>query len=199
MTATPAQAIAWSKKQRTGWRGLCLVFVRNCYGIGARYPSAAAEWASNPSQHRTSSTNGVPKGAPVHFYTPATKYGHVALYLGGGKFRTNYSARGTIVTATLGRGALYGMTMLGWSEHVNGVRVLPAASSAGKYRSLKKGSRGNDVKAVQRALRKHRYTKQRVTGYFWTQTHFNICHYQRNNGLVEDGMAGPITQKSLGL
>lgn len=199
MTATPSQAISWSKRQRHGWKGLCLVFVRNCYGIGAKYPSAAAEWANNPSQHKTRNTNGIPKGAPVHFSTPATAYGHVALYLGAGKFRTNYSAKGTIVTATLGKGALYGMTMLGWSEHVNGVRVLPASSSAGKYRLLKFGSRGADVRAVQAALRREGYTKQLVTGNYLSQTRANVKDFQRRTGLVQDSKAGRITQKRLGL
>lgn len=128
MTATPSQAIAWAKKQSRGYMGLCLVFVRNCYGIAAKYPSAAEAWKH--AQHKHGPSTDIPIGAPVFFSTPATAYGHVALYLGGGKYRTNYSAKGTVVTATLGKGAMAGMTLLGWSEDLNGARVLPAPSAA---------------------------------------------------------------------
>lgn len=129
MTATPSQAIAWAKKQHKGYVGLCLVFVRNCYGIAAKYPSAAEAWKH--AQHKHGPSNDIPTGAPVFFSTPATVYGHVALYMGNGYYRTNYSAKGTVVTATYGKGALAGMTMLGWAEDLNGVRVLPAPSSSG--------------------------------------------------------------------
>lgn len=125
MTATPSEAIAWAKKQTNGkaYVGLCLVFVRNCFGIAAKYPSAAEAWDKAKHKHPTRSISGVPAGVPVFFSTPATKYGHVALHLGGGGFRTNYSARGTIVTATLDDPVFRGMTMLGWTEDLNGVRV----------------------------------------------------------------------------
>ena len=126
MTATPSQAIAWSKTQTKGYRGLCLVFVRNCFGIPAKYPSAAEAWEHAKYRHAPSNVAQIPAGVPVFFSTPATKYGHVALHLGGGKFRTNYSAKGTVVTATLADPVFKGMTMLGWAEDLNGVRVYTA-------------------------------------------------------------------------
>jgi len=142
MTATPSQAIAWAKKQTNGakYAGLCLVFVRHCFGLPAKYPSAASAWANAKHKHHTSSTSGIPAGVPVFFSTPATRYGHVALHLGGGRFRTNYSSHKSIVTETLGHGALAGMTMLGWTEDLNGARVYTAPktppAAAGTYRVL---------------------------------------------------------------
>lgn len=144
---TPSAAVAWAKKQTTGYAGLCLVFVRSAYGIGAKYPSAADAWAHASKRHVTSSLAGVPIGAPVYFHTPATPYGHVAIYLGGRQFRTNYSAKGTVVTATLGAGALAGMTVLGWAEDINGVTIpglSPAkskttATGSAVYYTIKRG------------------------------------------------------------
>lgn len=120
---TIAQAIAWSKTQKSGFKGLCLVFVRSCYGIDVLFPSAAAAWAGAKKKHHTNSLANVPVGAPVFFHIPTNAYGHVALYLGGGLFRTNYSAKGTVITAGLDHAVFRGMTMLGWSEDLNGVTI----------------------------------------------------------------------------
>lgn len=132
MTATRSEAIVWSKKQTRGYVGLCLVFVRNCFGIAAKYPSAAEAWEHARYRHKTRSTSGIPAGVPVFFSTPATRYGHVALHLGGGAFRTNYSAQGTVVTATLDDAVFSGMTMLGWTEDLNGIRVYTAPKAPAK-------------------------------------------------------------------
>lgn len=137
MTATRSEAIAWAKKQTNGakYAGLCLVFVRHCFGLPAKYPSAASAWEHAKYRHKTGNPADAPAGVPVFFSTPATRYGHVALSLGGGKFRTNYSSHKSIVTETLGHGALAGMTMLGWTEDLNGARVYTAPKApAGSYK-----------------------------------------------------------------
>ncbi|WP_346922894.1 peptidoglycan-binding protein [Glutamicibacter creatinolyticus] len=56
-----------------------------------------------------------------------------------------------------------------------------------------------EVKAVQNALRREGYTKQGVDGYYGNQTKANVKDYQRRVGLVQDGNAGPITRKKLGV
>ena len=55
------------------------------------------------------------------------------------------------------------------------------------------------VKAVQAALRKQGYSKQVVDGYDGDQTKANVKDYQRRVGLKPDGVAGPLTQKKLGV
>lgn len=55
------------------------------------------------------------------------------------------------------------------------------------------------VKAVQQALRDEGYTRQIVDGYYGDQTTANVRDYQRRVGLVPDGLAGPVTQKKLGV
>lgn len=54
-------------------------------------------------------------------------------------------------------------------------------------------------KKVQKALIKQGYTKQTVDGYYGDQTAANVRDFQRRTGLVQDGMAGPITLKKLGI
>ena len=57
----------------------------------------------------------------------------------------------------------------------------------------------DQVKAVQRALKKKGYTKQTVDGYQGNQTTTNLKDFQRRAGLKQDAIAGPITRKHLGL
>lgn len=138
MALTPTQAIAKSKTIKKGYVGLCLVFVRNCYNIGSRYPSAAQAWNGARKKHETSSLANVPNGAPVFFSVPGNPYGHVALYLGDGLFRTNYSAKGTVITASLSHPVFNTMKMLGWSEDLNGVNLnLPDTSPKPTAKTVK--------------------------------------------------------------
>ena len=122
MANSPAKAIEKAKSISKGYKGLCLQFVRVCYGISAKYPSAASAWSNAKKKHHTSKLGDVPIGAPV-FFSAATPYGHVAIYLGGGKFRTNYSAKGTVITANLDHAVFRGLRMLGWTEDLNGVTI----------------------------------------------------------------------------
>lgn len=68
-----------------------------------------------------------------------------------------------------------------------------------KYTTVRKGSRNSTVGKVQQALRAQGYTKQIVDRWYGAQTVANIKDFQRRTGLVQDGVAGPITQKKLGL
>lgn len=81
-----------------------------------------------------------------------------------------------------------------------GKQSKPASKPAGKkYTTVRKGSRNSTVGKVQQALRDQGYTKQIVDNVFGAQTHANVKDFQRRTGLVQDGIAGPITQKRLGL
>lgn len=80
------------------------------------------------------------------------------------------------------------------------VASKPVAKPAAKtYRSLKKGMAGADVGKLQQALRSKGYTKQIVDRHFGDQTRANVLDWQKRKGLYRDGIAGKITQKSLGL
>ncbi|HEX8647445.1 MAG TPA: peptidoglycan-binding protein [Thermoleophilaceae bacterium] len=59
--------------------------------------------------------------------------------------------------------------------------------------SLRLGSTGSSVKAVQRRL------KVSVTGYFGRQTEAAVKRFQRRRGLKVDGIVGPATARALGV
>jgi putative chitinase len=58
---------------------------------------------------------------------------------------------------------------------------------------LKKGSTGADVKKLQERL------KIPATGIFCDNTEIAVKRWQKENGLKDDGIAGPITQNKLGM
>jgi len=56
---------------------------------------------------------------------------------------------------------------------------------------LRRGDYGNDVVGLQVYLRREGYFSGETTGYFGPATEQAVLTVQRNNGLVEDGIAGP--------
>ena len=72
-----------------------------------------------------------------------------------------------------------------------------AAGEAASARRLKKGSRGEDVKTLQTALQEQGYYTGKIDGVFGKMTLNAVKSYQRSNGLVADGIAGPLTQGKL--
>ena len=57
---------------------------------------------------------------------------------------------------------------------------------------------GPQVKNIQRALR-HAGVLIRIDGAFGSQTKEAVAHFQRTQGLLADGVVGPMTRKALGL
>jgi hypothetical protein len=66
-------------------------------------------------------------------------------------------------------------------------------SSQSHASSLRLGSTGSAVKAVQRRL------KVSVTGYYGRQTEAAVKRFQRSRGLKVDGIVGPATARALGV
>lgn len=85
-------------------------------------------------------------------------------------------------------------------SNIKPVASKPKPKPTGKtYTTVKRGSKNSTVGKVQQALRNEGYTKQIVDNVFGAQTQANVKDYQRRTGLVQDGIAGSITQKRLGL
>ncbi len=59
--------------------------------------------------------------------------------------------------------------------------------------TLRLGSRGPDVKLLQSLLRRIGYNPGPVDGIFGSQTRQAVIAFQRDNGLVPDGVVGPAT------
>ena len=61
------------------------------------------------------------------------------------------------------------------------------------------GSRGNEVREIQKKLRELGYYKGSVDGIYGTGTQKAVKSFQKNCGITADGIAGPKTLKYLGL
>ena len=72
-----------------------------------------------------------------------------------------------------------------------------AAGEAASVLRLKKGSRGPAVKTLQTALKEQGYYSGKIDGVFGKMTLGAVREFQRKNGLVADGIAGPLTQAKL--
>ena len=63
----------------------------------------------------------------------------------------------------------------------------------------KLGSSGNEVTAIQKALKERGLFTADVTGYYGTQTQAAVRKFQKQKGLTVDGIAGPQTLSALGI
>ena len=64
---------------------------------------------------------------------------------------------------------------------------------------LKQGSRGTDVKTMQRKLKNWGYYNGAIDGIFGAQTKKAVVYFQKRNGLVADGIVGKKTLSALGM
>lgn len=130
-TRTPAQAVAWARVQRTGFGGMCLQWSRMAYNVPARYGHARLAWTSARHRHVTSGWGGIPLGAPIFMDRSSSRWGHVAIFVGGGQMGTTDSSRSTTHVTNIQNWVNAGWRFLGWTEDLNGVRVLPAPGGGG--------------------------------------------------------------------
>ena len=65
------------------------------------------------------------------------------------------------------------------------------------YKTLKKGSRGEEVRKLQTALKEKGYYTMKVDGIYGNGTVSAVKAFQKANGLKTDGIAGPQTQTKL--
>ena len=63
----------------------------------------------------------------------------------------------------------------------------------------KVGSRGEEVRKIQTKLREYGYDPGSVDGIFGEKTRKAVIAFQRDNGLTQDGIAGPKTLAALGI
>lgn len=64
-------------------------------------------------------------------------------------------------------------------------------------RILKKGSTGTDVMEIQSVLKKIGYYNGDVDGIYGSLTEKAVMYFQKDNGLVPDGIIGPLTYAAL--
>lgn len=110
--------------------GLCLVYVRETFGIGPKYPSAIVGWNASAYRH-TDQQFPANAAVPIWFTLSDNEFGHVALHQPDGSV---WSSSSPTSTAPVHHPSLsdllsyYGgrLSYLGWTEDVEGVRVVDA-------------------------------------------------------------------------
>ncbi|MDQ1103800.1 hypothetical protein [Nocardioides zeae] len=134
MSRSAADAIDWGRSWVDSdrraptlsgdWLAWCLVFVRSCFGVDARFLSAIKAWNGADRRHVTSRSETIPEGVPV-FWRTRGPHGHVALSLGNGYVLSNdILRRGRIDVVHIDViTKRWNATLLGWTEDLNGTTV----------------------------------------------------------------------------
>ena len=183
-TKTPAQAIAFARRNKTFEPGFCLRYVRTAYGVDPGFASAADAWRGAAFKHPVKSGMQVPRGAPVYWTGGSHGFGHIAIATGNGNcWSTDAGGSGVVAKVNIDElTTRFGLNFEGWAEDIHGVRVFDAGKSpkkAGatvvKLKQVQPDPR-EDVRQVQRAL-KRRLPKE-------------------TDGLVVDGLFGAVTQEA---
>ncbi len=95
-----------------------------------------------------------------------------------------------LAASTVAGGTAYAVLHAGDAEQA--VTVTEAAV-------LRQGSRGGEVKEVQRRLKQWGYYSGAVDGIFGSATKKAVVAFQKKNGLTADGIVGKATYKALGM
>ena len=96
-----------------------------------------------------------------------------------------------IIATAAGAGAVIGTT----GRTANDYASSPVVQTA----VLKQGSKGGEVKEVQRRLKQWGYYNGSVDGVYGTKTIEAVKKFQRKNGLTADGICGKSTYVALGM
>jgi hypothetical protein len=155
------EPIAWARENMSWPQGYCLQWVRNCFGVAARYYDAAEAWDQAERKHRTNKGRHCPRNVPVWWTGGSSGHGHVALSVGGG-YCISTDAAGPGRNAKVRIDDLttqWGLNFRGWSEDINGVRVYdskPSKPAKGwervKLSAIGPKQRNRDVEVVKRRL-----------------------------------------------
>ena len=137
------------------------------------------------------------------FVWNGSNYSHVGLYVGAGIV---IEAMGTIkgVTTTkvsAGKWTHWGELLgVDYSNNPEVNAQTPEPSREGKvWPTLRKGSKGDSVKECQTLLEKAGYSVGScgIDGDFGRATLAAVKAFQKDHGLVVDGIVGPVTRKEL--
>lgn len=177
----------------TDWFGWCLVFVRRCFNVGAKYGSAEQAYLRADFKHGTGGTP--PLGVPIWWTNGGD--GHVAISTGDGScYSTDIKRHGKVDKVAISFiTRKWGQNYRGWSEDINGVRIwrptakqLPAvdlsnvqdAARRDQYRPQGQGLHESDVIIVEKALRSQGLKPpQFVDGYAGTEFRDAYAKWQK--------------------
>ncbi len=95
--------------------------------------------------------------------------------------------------------ALTATTVAGTAATVARIQQQPVETAVAEAAVLRQGSRGAEVKEVQRRLKQWGYYSGTVDGIFGAGTKQAVIAFQKKNGLTADGVVGRATYKALGM
>lgn len=127
--------------------------------------------------------------------------GHIGLYIGGGKvIEAAGTQQGVIMSeSSAGKWTWWGeLTMVDYSGGADPVPEEPG-KPAEAMPTIRKGSKGGEVKLLQEALLRLGYPlpKYGADGDFGNETLTALKAFQQDNGLNADGVCGPKTWEKL--
>lgn len=152
-------------------------------GIDIEGSGATSQWNTASNWSKKGDIADMPDCVCCVFKRSGKVMQHTGMHIGGG------------IIIHCSSGVQYGkITDKGWTDY---------AVPAGLYEEestvvvLRKGSRGDDVKALQEKLTKLGYSCGTIDGAYGTQTYAAVMAFQGDHGLEADGIAGEKTQAAL--
>jgi len=184
--------------------GWCLRWVRERFGIGLLYGSAALAWRSAKHRHQSGPP---PRGVPVFYTGGRSGFGHVAISAGGGYIYTtdlpNMGRVGKVHWKEPIR--RWGMTYAGWTNDLNGVSTWCRTVDLSRLRYAAKDHPMHyqyGTFAVQRQLAMVGLLPwAKVNGWWGTSTTKAYAAWQQRLGysrMEADGIPGLTTLRHLG-
>lgn len=104
----------------------CLVYVREVFGVAAKYPTAIAGWDEAQYKHNNATP---PSDVSVPVWFNWSSFGHVAVSVPGRGFYSTTKEGDKVFGSLSELESFIGCTYLGWSEDVDGVPVVEPASA----------------------------------------------------------------------
>jgi hypothetical protein len=137
-------------------------------------------------------------GASVLRIPSASRIGHIVISDGtGGTVEAHSTNRGVIRHTLTDRRWDMGVLVPGvrYFMNENAVVIAPPAIV---FRVTRPMMRGPKIKAIQKALNSAGFSAGEPDGVYGPQTASSVQAFQRDQGLVADGEAGPATVEALG-
>ena len=183
----------WEGKLAFDCRGFTYWCLLNAYGMKLKGGGCTSQWGYNVNWLKKGDIKDMPNVVCCVFQYYKGKYQHTGLHIGDGK----------IIHCS--NGVQWGdISEKGWTHYAipAGLYTAEEVKMAGKPETnkaenvpptLRKGSRGDDVKKLQETLNAMGYDCGTADGIFGVKTEIAVRSFQQANGLAIDGIAGKNT------
>ena len=183
----------WEGKLAFDCRGFTYWCLLNAYGMKLKGGGCTSQWGYNVNWLKKGDIKDMPNVVCCVFQYYKGKYQHTGLHIGDGK----------IIHCS--NGVQWGdISEKGWTHYAipAGLYTAEEVKMAGKPETdkaenasptLRRGSRGDDVKKLQETLNTLGYDCGTADGIFGAKTEIAVRSFQQANGLAADGIAGKNT------